>query len=202
MTFSGMSFIFWRVIEFITIIPIVGMLSYFVHFYNDQNALTPEPILVMFIVSVLAAAWVVGTLFLYARAKHSAGFVAFVDLLFLGAWIGSVVEMRGIGNADCTDNKFTRDSFYYQLGPLFLSFNNVSIHINKNCAMLKASWAFAIMQCIFFALTFFFALFVHRHWSDKDRVVVKRETHISRHGHRSHRSRSPRHSHHSRRSYV
>lgn len=206
MTFSGFSFLAWRIVEFITVIPIVGMLAYFVDFFNDHNALTPQPILIMFIVAVLAAAWIVGTLFLYARAKHSAGFVAFVDLLFVGAWIGAVVEMRWIGNADCTHGRFVNDNFWKAYLPgITIGIDRFTISVDKDCALLKASWALAIMNCIFFALTFFFALFVHRHWSDRDRVVVKRETHYSRHGHRSHRSRSPRHSHHShhsRRSYV
>jgi len=57
-------------------------------------------------------------------------------------------------------------------------------------------------NCIFFFITFLFSLLVSKHYGRDRQVVVKRETHISRHGHRSHRSRSPRHSHHSRRSYV
>ncbi|KAF2271121.1 hypothetical protein CC78DRAFT_450230 [Lojkania enalia] len=202
MTFSGFSFGFWRVMEIITLIPAVGMLAYFVDMYDSNDVLTPRSILVLFIVSVLALAWAVGTLFLYARAKHSAGFVAFVDLLFVGALIGGVYELRGIGNADCTDHGFTDDSYFFDLGPFQISGNRWAIHTDKYCAMLKASWAFGIMNIIFFFLTMIFALLVHRHYDKRDRVVVKRESHYSR-GHRGHRSRSPRHSHHSRRgSYV
>ncbi|KAF2192712.1 hypothetical protein K469DRAFT_554213 [Zopfia rhizophila CBS 207.26] len=193
MSFSGFSFGFWRFMEIITLIPCLGMLSYFVNAYTKLKSLTPDSILVLFIVSVLGAAWAIGTLFLYTRAKHSANFVAFVDLLFVGAFIGAVYALRGIANADCT--RFTRDSYFYDLGVLAATGNSYSIHVNKNCAMLKASFAFGIMNCIFFFLTFLLALMVHHHWSDRDRVVVKRETHYSRHGHR--RSRSPRHSHHS-----
>lgn len=43
-----------------------------------------------------------------------------------------------------------------------------------------------------FFLTFLLALMVHRHYDKRDRVVVKRESHHSRHDHRS-----PRRSHHS-----
>lgn len=42
-----------------------------------------------------------------------------------------------------------------------------------------------------FFFTFLLALLVHRHHDKRDRVVVKREYHSSRHG------RSPRRSHHS-----
>ncbi|KAF2109299.1 hypothetical protein BDV96DRAFT_503253 [Lophiotrema nucula] len=202
MTFSGFSFIFWRVMQFVTVIPIMGMLAYFVHGYDEINALTPRSILVLFIVSVLAAAWVVGTLFLYARAKHSAGFVAFVDLLFVGAFIGGVYELRGVTDTDCTHSRFENSGLYASLGPLAVSTGSWRVQVDKSCAMLKASFALGIMNCIFFFITCIFALLVHRHYDKRDRVVVKRETHTSRHGHRSHRSRSPRHSHHSRRSYV
>ncbi|ORY19844.1 hypothetical protein BCR34DRAFT_620834 [Clohesyomyces aquaticus] len=195
MGFSGLSFGFWRVMEIITLIPTLGMLAWFVHQYDVTNRLTPRSILVMFIVSVLAAAWAIGTLFLYSRAKHSAKFVAFVDLLFVGAFIGAVYELRGVSNADCTH--FERSSYSGSLGDAITISGNVwRPRTNKTCAMLKASFAFGIMNCIFFFLTFIFALLVHRNYEGKrEKVVVKRTTsHVSRHGHRS---RSPRHSHHS-----
>lgn len=198
MGFSGFSFGFWRVFQIITLIPIVGMLSYFVHGYTELNSLTPNHTLVLFIVSVLALAWTVGTLFLYSRARHSAKFVAFVDLLFIGALIAGVYYMRGIAKANCT--RFERSGFFLDLGVFAIQGNGYSADTDKNCAMYKASWAFAIMNILFFALTFFFALLVHRNHR-KDEHVVKRETtHVTRHSHRS--SRSPRRSHHSsRRSY-
>ncbi|KAF1958702.1 hypothetical protein CC80DRAFT_407734 [Byssothecium circinans] len=202
MSFSGFCFVFWRIMEILTLIPTLGMLAYFVDFYNDRNALTPQSILVLFIVSVLGAAWALGTLFLYSRAKHSAGFVAFVDLLFVGAFIGAVWCLRGIAKANCS-NWSRNNSYDVNLGIFTAQGSFLGVDIDKECAMLKASFAFGIMNCIFFFLTMIFALLVHHHYGD--RVVVKRETHYSRHGHRSHRSRSPRHSHvshHSRRSYV
>ncbi|KAF2007327.1 hypothetical protein P154DRAFT_480088 [Amniculicola lignicola CBS 123094] len=197
MTFSGFSFICWRLTEIMTLIPIVGMTAYFVHAYTELNSLTPNAILIMFIVSVLAAAWATGTLFLYTRAKHSAKFVAFIDLVFVGAFIGAVYELRGVGNATCKNNAFVRDNFYPQLGVLTLPISpNHWYHINKTCNMLKACFALGIMNCIFFFFTFVLALLVHRHYDKRDKVVVKRETtHVSRH--HSRRSRSPRHSHHS-----
>lgn len=201
MSFSGLSFWFWRIFQILTLIPIVGMLAWFVDFYNSRNALTPRPILILFIIAVLAAAWAVGTLFLYARARHSANFVAFVDLLFVGAFIGAVYEFRGIADADCSNWSAT-ESYSADLGIVTVSGDRYSWNINRQCAMLKASWAFAIMNIIFFFITCILAVLVHRHHrNDRDRVVVKREVHRSRHGHRS---RSPRYSHHSqsRRSYV
>ncbi|KAL6712335.1 hypothetical protein ACN47E_000212 [Coniothyrium glycines] len=203
MSFSGLSFIFWRIFQIITLIPTLGMLAWFVDWYNSQNLLTPRSILILFIVSVLGAAWAMGTLFLYSRARHSANFVAFIDLLFVGAFIGAVYELRGIADANCS-NWDSNGSYNANLGLFTVSGNYLRLNIDRQCAMLKASWAFGIMNIIFFFFTSILALLVHRHHRD-DRVVVKREVHRSRTGHRS---RSPRHSHvshsHSRtrRSYV
>jgi hypothetical protein len=107
------------------------MLAYFVHAYVTSNTLTPDFILVLFITSVLAAAWALATVISYARARHSAMFVALVDLGFVGAFIAGVYELRGIANQ-----------------------NKWALNFNKNCAMLKASFAFGIMNCIFFFFTF------------------------------------------------
>ncbi|PVI05004.1 hypothetical protein DM02DRAFT_651171 [Periconia macrospinosa] len=195
MSISGFSFIFWRLAEILTLIPTLGMLAWFVDFYDQRNMLTPRSILVLFIVSVLAAAWAIGTLFLYSRAKHSAGFVAFVDLLFVGAFIGAVWCLRGITQADCARWDQSR-AYSADFGIVTVNGSILGVDVNKQCAMLKAAFAFGIMNCIFFFLTSIFALLVHHHYRS-ERVVVKRETHYSRHGHRS---RSPRHSHHSHRS--
>ncbi|KAI4605580.1 hypothetical protein J4E83_010573 [Alternaria metachromatica] len=198
MSFSGLSFIFWRIFQIITLIPALGMLAWFVDWYNSRNLLTPTSILVLFIVSVLGAVWALGTLFLYTRAKHSAKFVAFIDLLFMGAFIGAVYALRGIADADCT-NFSRRGAYSADLGIATISGTGFGVDTNRQCAMLKASWAFGIMNIIFFFITSILALLVHRHHRN-DRVVVKREVHRSRHGHHS---RSPRASHsRSRRSYV
>jgi len=144
MSFSGLSFIFWRIFQIITLIPTLGMLAWFVDWYNSRNLLTPVSILVLFIVSVLGAAWALGTLFLYTRAKHSAKFVAFVDLLFMGAFIGAVYELRGIADADCS-NWQRNGSYSTDLGLFTISGNSYGFDIDRQCAMLKASWAFGIM---------------------------------------------------------
>jgi hypothetical protein len=115
-----------------------------VHWFDSQLLRTPTDILVLFIVSTLAVVWTIGTLFLYSRAKHSAGFVAFVDLLFVGAFIGAVYVLRRIADADCSN--WTRgDSHGLSAFGWSISGTFPSLAVNKQCAMLKASWAFGIM---------------------------------------------------------
>lgn len=58
----------------------MGMLAYFVNGYVNANQLTPNYILILFIVSVLALAWAIFTLFSYHRSSSNALFVAIIDL--------------------------------------------------------------------------------------------------------------------------
>lgn len=171
--------------------------------YNTQNQLTPSYVLVLFIVSVLACVWAIVTLFRRKSTRESAVFVSFVDLCFVGAFIAGVYELRGIAKADCT-NFSDNGTFYVSLGPNgFDGSSPFSANINKTCAMLKASFAFGIMNCIFFAITSFMLLFMRR---DEREVVVKetyrRRSHDSRRGHSRSASGHHRRSHSSRRNYY
>ena len=124
--------------------PIVGMLGWFVHIYVRANLLTPDYVLVLFIVATLALAWEVFTVVSYLRARHDALFVAFVDLLFIGAFIAGVVVLRFIANTDCGSinaGVTTSGSFF-------------NIALNKTCSMLKASFAFGIICILSFVVTF------------------------------------------------
>lgn len=202
----GLFFGFWRVAEIITLIPVVGMLAWFVDGFNDNNQLTPIFILVLFIVATLALAWAMGTLFLYFRARSSGAFVAFVDLLFVGAFIAAVYQLRGITDVSC-GNFDSNNSIWLNLGPFGYvgqqTNDGLADNPRKNCSMLKASFAFGIMNCIFFFFTFLFALWVGHHnrpeydrHHRRDRTIVETRTRHSR----SPRYSSPRRSHHSHRS--
>ncbi|KAI9841342.1 MAG: hypothetical protein M1837_000775 [Sclerophora amabilis] len=197
MVLSGAFFSFFRLSQIVTLIPTLGMLAYFVNGYVTSNVLTPNYILILFIISVLGAAWAIFTLFSYSHTKRSALGVALVDLGIMGVLIAAVYELRGIASADCTSFTESRGSFYFDLG-VFGDFgaqygSKWALNTNKTCAMLKASFAFGIMNIIFFFMTAIFAGFIHRH--HRDRVVS--ESHSRRHSHRrssrgSHSSRRPR----------
>ena len=206
---GGLLFSFWRFWEIVTLIPIIGMLvriipntssnqtrintdlvsqAWFVHGFNDNNQLTPSFILVLFIVSILACAWAIVTLLRLGSTRRSALFVAFIDLCFVGAFIAADYELRGIGDANCSD--FTSGSIYVNLGPFGYygrnSGSSWAVHLNKNCAMLKASWVLGIINTILFFFTAVLAVFLHLH--ERGRTVVTKEVrrssrHSSRRGH-------------------
>lgn len=192
-------FAFWRVMEIITLIPTMGMLAWFVDGFVKSNQLTPDYILILFIVSVLALAWAIFTLFSYHRSSTNAQFVAFIDLAFVGAFIAAVYFLRFMAHADCTN--ISRGDPWAVGGSWFsVSGAGVDVQTNKPCAMLKASFAFGIMNCIFF---FFTAVLAFMHGgrlssADRDRRTVSRHSHHTEHYHRhGHRRRSGSRSHRS-----
>jgi hypothetical protein len=155
----GLLFATWRFFQIFTLIPIIGMLSWFVHGYTQDNQLTPNIILVLFIVSVIAGVWAVSTLLAYGATKYNAAFVAVIDLLIFGALIAGVYYLRGITNSSCSSwGQGNTHDISVNLG-IFGSYgasgtSPYSLHLDKNCAMLKASFAFGIMNIIFFFVTF------------------------------------------------
>ncbi|KAI0018553.1 hypothetical protein F4780DRAFT_512975 [Xylariomycetidae sp. FL0641] len=199
----AMFFIFWRILQILTLIPTMGMLAYFVHGYVSLNQLTPDYILVLFIVSVLALAWCIYTLFSYHRSSSNASFIAAVDLLFVGALIGGAYALRFVARADCT-HVAPGGATDVTLGPFgSASINHWDLHVDKSCAMLKACFAFAVMNCVFFLLTSLLACLHGDRASKADRKSYYRETHYHRHGHRHSRSPHSRRSSHShRRTHV
>ncbi|TDZ34522.1 hypothetical protein C8034_v000683 [Colletotrichum sidae] len=186
MAFAGLRFL-----QIVTLIPTMGMLAWFVDGFVKSNVVVPNSILVLFIVSVLALAWAIFTLFSYHRSSTNALFVAVVDLAFVGALIAAVWYLRGIHNVDCTN--LSRDGRWSANFPglVTISGPSFSFFTNKPCAMLKASWVFGIINCILFFFTAVLA------WLHGDRMSSAYERKSYHHG-RHHRHRS--HSHHSRRS--
>lgn len=168
--------------------------------FQDNNLLTPASILTLFIVSILACAWALATLFRLGSTRRSALFVAFIDLCFVGALIAAVYELRGINHASCTN--FRTAPIYVQIGPFGYfgeqAGSGLAGNLNKNCSMLKASWAFGIMNIFFFFFTSILAVFLHRH----QQTVVVKEVRRSRHSSRRGHSRGSQRSGSQRRSYY
>lgn len=181
----------------------MGMLSYFVHVSTSQNVLTPNYVVILFIVSVLGLVWALFTLFSYHRSSANARFVGLVDLGFLGAFIAGVYYLRFITRADCTNivPGSTWDVDFGIFGSAHLT--GFQITANKTCAMLKACFAFGIMNCIFFACTAVLAWF-HGDHAEKERVrrdSSRRRSGSVHHHHHRHRSGSRHGSHRSSRSH-
>ncbi|MCJ1341611.1 hypothetical protein MMC09_006907 [Bachmanniomyces sp. S44760] len=181
---AGLAFAFWRFWQIVTLIPTLGMLAYFVNIFQKANQLTPNYILVLFITSVLATVWALVTVLRRKSTRRSAIFVALVDLGFVGAFIAGVYLLRFIGSANCTT--FTPGDVSVSIGTNGVSGDNTSsLNTNKTCAMLKACFAFGIMNTIMFFITFVLLLFMHRHENETvvRETTYRRRSHDSRRGH-------------------
>lgn len=121
------------------------MLAAVVHGYLGGNEVTPAFALTLFIVVVLAAFWILATLILYSVAKHNGYFVAFIDLCFFGALIAGVVEANSIATQSCSNYNITSNA-YKESGVWVYNFGEL-------CNLVKASYAFAIIELILFFFT-------------------------------------------------
>ncbi|KAF4463832.1 hypothetical protein FALBO_9343 [Fusarium albosuccineum] len=205
--FFALIFVFFRILQIVTLIPCMGMLAFFVDGFTKQNALTPDSILILFIVSVLALAWAIFTLFSYHRSSTNAHFVAFVDALFFGAFIAAVYYLRYVRYTDCVSIRRGED-WDLSAGDVRVIGPSYDLVNNKPCSMLKACWAFGIMNIIFFFTTAVVAFMHGGHMSAYDRHYTSSRRshshHSSRHSHRSRSRSGSRYSSrpHSRRVYV
>ena len=136
----------------------------------------------LFITSVLAAVWSIATLFRRKSTRRSALWVSFIDLCIAGALIAGVYELRNIAKADCSHFSSSGAFSVTLNGSGFSGTSGLHLHVNKSCAMLKASFAFGIMNIIFFFMTSFLLLFMRR---GEEKEVVVKETYRRR----SHESR-------------
>lgn len=193
----------------------MGMLAWFVNGYLEAQLVTPTYILLLFIVSVLALAWALFTLFSYHRSSANAQFVALVDLAFVGALIAGVYYLRGISRADCVNASVTTTTgsqSEFDFGVLTITWTGARLDVSwdKGCGMLKACFAMGIMNCVFFFVTSVMA-WIHgdraakserRHYAaaDRRRSQSRRRSHSGSHHRGGSRSRRSSHSHH--RTYV
>ena len=185
---GGLFFTLFRLAELTTLIPIIGMLAYFVNLYVTANQLTPNYILVLFIVATLAGAWALGTLFKQSSVRRNGHFVALVDLGIAGALIAGVYFLRFVTNVDCinvyggpsasANVDANGNTILFSYG---IDYRPFGISDNKTCSMLKASFALGIMNIIFFFTTSFIAVFLRRRERDVvEKVTYRRGSHGSR----------------------
>ena len=155
---------------------------------SSQSQLTPNYILVLFIVSTLASVWALVTLFKMDSVRRNAPFVAFIDLCFVGAFIAGVYFLRGITAYNCVN--FTSSSSGGGVdvngGTVIITapdfnFFPFGVSANNTCAMLKASFALGIISVINFFNTAVLAYILHRR---ENEVVVEKTYRRSNHSSR------------------
>lgn len=153
-----------RVLEIVVAIPIIGMLAFFVDPYVKNHQTVPDSLLTLFIVSILACAWAMLSFYQFHRYRNISGpFIAIVDICFVGAFIAGIYMNRSISNANCS-------SVSVPVG-IQVGHNNYSggsewgANFDKHCAMFKASWILAIIDCVLFFVTCVLSWTLYRSYS-------------------------------------
>lgn len=172
MALSKLLFPIIRALEVITLIPIWGMLAYFVDKFGDSNQDVPADLLVLFIVSLIATFWAIISFFQFHRSMGLSLLVFIADMLILGALIAGVVLLRGIKDADCTaisvpvSGRWGDNDFSWDNG------NGWDVSVKKECMMLKSAWALGIVNCVLFFISALVALMIYRR-NERKAVMTK-----------------------------
>ncbi|KAA8893639.1 hypothetical protein FN846DRAFT_503411 [Sphaerosporella brunnea] len=166
---TGLLFSLLRVLELLTLIPIWGMLSWFVNAWQPATT-PPDYILFLFIVSLLATVYALLTLLDYRANRWTPLYVSLLDLCFFGVLIGGVVVLAPYAqHTDCLSYTAAPRVVYYGNGSG--SFSAGALAANRQCLMLKASWGLGVVDVLLF---FFTAVLAWMGWYGSGVVVVRR----------------------------
>jgi len=169
--YSGYLFMGVRIFEIISLIPIWGMLAWFVDLY--QPATPHDYILYPFIVTLLATVWAITTLMMYRSMGWTPIYIAIVDICWFGVLIAGVVLLAPwIRGTDCV--RWEGQSF--SLSGSGVNVNTGDLTVAKQCMMLKSSWGLAILNIILF---FASAVLAWEVWN-RTGVVIERPRRSSR----------------------
>jgi len=153
----GTFFTLLRILEILTLIPIWGILAYFVSKHPSIENTAFSDILCLFIVAILATVWAIATISLFYR-RHLPIWAAIIDLCFFGVLIAGVALLAPfIPNADCVGIDW---GYGYTNG-----------YWSRDCSMYKAAYALGIMNIIMFFFTAVLAAWI---WRRNTTVVAYR----------------------------
>ncbi|KAF8429046.1 hypothetical protein EV426DRAFT_206771 [Tirmania nivea] len=175
MALSKLLFPIIRALQLLTLIPIWGMLAWFVHQYDRDSQPIPAEILVLFIASLVGTAWGLVSFFQFHHSIGISILVFVMDMVILGGLIAGVVFLRRIRNQECTAVSVP---FQISWGDYYLTWDNGNgwdISFRKSCMMLKSAWALGIVNCVLFFITALLALFIYRR---NERVAVREKGYV------------------------
>jgi len=170
---SSIIFTLCRILQILLLLPMVGMLGYFMHPYVQSNSDAPTWLLFMFIISILACAWCLITLFQFHTSYIHSLFVLVIDIAFFACFIAGVVLMDFVKGWNCVSASVPVG---VQVGDHGWSGgNDWSLRAKRTCTMLKVSWVFGIINIILFFLTAVFALQLHHRSADRAAAPAYKE---------------------------
>jgi len=182
----GTSFVIFRVLQILTLIPCWAILASVISLYNQKFVPAPGGIICLFIVAILLTVWSFCILITYLRAFNTAMMIVFFDVVGMITLIVGVALLSNEANSECVN--VAAISGYYGTGgnndglTNYLSENSVTKVTGGTygdyCGMLRGSWGLGIANIVFFFLTAILGAQI----ADTNEDVIVRE---SRHGKRA-----------------
>lgn len=184
-----------RALQLLTLIPAWAILAAVVAWYNGNGVHIPGGILCLFIATLLSFAWAFCILVAVLRADNTALWIAFWDVVALGALIAGVATTADIANYQCNAVAVNTTPTVYitsngerivLTGPnaaaaapaaSVVPQDQRSLWVNpNNCNLIKAAWGLAIADVVMFFLTAMLAVVIYKQNEDlrrRDVVVVE-----------------------------
>jgi tryptophan-rich sensory protein len=178
MALSKLLFPVIRALQVMTLIPIWGMLAYFVHKFRKQHTDAPVEILILFITALIATGWAIVSFFQFHRSRTISLIVFVMDMLIYGTFVAGVVLLRYVKDSDCA-------AFSAPVGGKWgdhdWSWDNGSgwdVSFKKSCMLLKASWILAIVDTVLFFISSIVALMIYHR---NETCAVREKTYVVDH---------------------
>jgi len=192
----------FRVLEVLTLIPAWAMMAAIVAAYNDHTLKTPGGIICLFVTTLLASIWAFCILITTMRAKNTALWIAFWDIVAMGILIAGVATTANTANTcSAVSTTIVVDSNGQTVSTNTTSRNGGDVVTNnsQDCGLLKAAWGLAIANIIFFVITAALAIVIYQKNKEiideppvpvvTEKIYREPRPRRHHHHHRSHRSR-------------
>lgn len=164
-----------RFVQIVTLIAAWALLASIVSQYNSAGSNTPGSLLFLFIVCILASVWSFCILLAVIRAKNTALWIAFWDLVAMGLLIAAVAVNSRRANYDCGLNAIgltSGDRRYVVVGDRTVELDTELPQRGRDgtdfwryedqCGKLRPAWALAITNIVLFFLTAVLAAVIYR----------------------------------------
>ena len=163
-----------RVIQVLMLIPAWALLAAIVDHYNRKDTKTPGAITFLFVVALLASVWAFCVLITTVRARNTALWMSFFDIVAMALLIAAVVVLSDIANADCVAvtwsssvdsgsisggssaaTDYSQEEKWWNTRVLRRDDLNVSgaFTYRQHCVEVKTAWGLAIANIILFFFT-------------------------------------------------
>jgi len=221
----------FRVLQVLTLVPAWALMAAIVSWYNENTVKQPGGVLALFIITILASVWSFCILIATARARNTALWITFWDIVAMAALIAAVATCSNIANYECSAVSQNSQQTIYIVDGRQVSSNSVQIKQDTDdddqlwdnpdyCNLIKAAWGLGIANIIMFFITAILAAVIYKqNQKPKDETtiyvderspapIVHEKVYTEdypRRPRRSHRSSRSSHSHRSRprsRTYV